>query len=499
MYDEELLGSEEKGNRRDTRDLIFAQCRQRQQQDLITDIFLLVAVVMRDRCGRIQKHGDVLWDTLMRKKNIQIFCFSCFGLICNICIASILWYNGTSIDQGNGIFLYRDTLTSQIDTSRYYALILLQIALSSSTITCCVLLYQRALMYTQEKRHRWANVDMLEYTKVMLSDNDAAKEESSETLMSSYSLIHSGHRYRLLLEVCLHIIHPIIWLNEPDTQVLYRVLQMAIFIRLYFVANLAFLLSEAYQSRLEILEKNVELHSTGSGITLGLALKMFYFSYPVIFTTILMVGSLAVMGFVMFLAERNEQPLNVSFGSLENAYWFSFVTFTTVGYGDLVPRSLFGRIVAVIIGSSGILITTILSGVIINLAAAGREQRFVSEYLERAQAADQCRDSAARVIQAAFRYYRLRSGDLMMPWLRRKGHKSNFLYERMTKFRRDRWRFTKSISTSSDPVIDAKLNFVKTDVLLAVTKLENHEKTVTATIDNIHQRANDILSILDNM
>lgn len=499
MYEEELLSSEEKGRRRDVGDLIFAQCRRRQQQDLITDIFLLVAVVMRDRCGRIQKHGDVLWDTLMRKKNIQIFCFSCFGLVCNIAIASILWYNGAGTDKGNGIYLYRDMLTSEVDTSRLYAIILLQIALTSSTITCCALLYQRALMYTQEKRHRWANVDMLEYTKVMLSDNDAAKMESSETLLSSYSLLHSGHRYRLVLELILHIIHPIIWLNESDTQVVFRILQMAIFIRLYFVANLAFLLSEAYQSRLEILEKNVELHSTGSGITLSLALKMFYFSYPIIFTTILMVSTLAVLGFVMFLAERNEQPLNTSFGSLENSYWFAFVTFTTVGYGDLVPKSLFGRIVAVIIATCGILITTILAGVITNLAAAGREQRFVAEYLERAQAAEQCRHSAARVIQAAFRYYRLRSGDLLMPWLRRKGHKSNFLYERMERFRKDRWRFTKSISTSSDPVIDAKLNFVKTDVLSAVTRLENHEKTVTATIDNIHQRANDILSILDNM
>lgn len=502
MYFEELLSNQERG-RIETRDAILAQCVQRQQQDLITDVFLLVAVVMRDRCGTIRKHADVLWDTLWRQKNIQIFSFSCFGLLCNIIIASLLWYNGAGTTIDGGIYVYKDLHTSEVkeSTSRYAALVLLQIALSTSTLVCCVLIYQRAVMYTQEKRHLWSGIDMLQFTKAMLSHQSSSeyKGQVADSLHSSYTLWNSTHRARMCIEIALHSIHPIIWLNETGpSQVFFRVLQMAIFVRLYFAINLVFLLSEAYQSRREILAKNVELQGTGSGITLGLTLKIFYFTWPATFTAILMLGTLTVLGFVMFLAERNSQPQNNKFGSLTNSYWFAFQTFTTVGYGDIVPVSPFGRFVAVLIGSSGILITTVLSGVIINLVAASREQRFIQDYLDKAHAGAALRNSAASAIQAAYRFFKVHGGDAVMPGVKRKGHKSNFLYKTLETFSDNRWRFTKSISTAGDPVVDSKLNFVRTDLFQCVTRLEDHEKSLTATLDNLHQRVADIIRILDD-
>jgi voltage-gated potassium channel len=64
---------------------------------------------------------------------------------------------------------------------------------------------------------------------------------------------------------------------------------------------------------------------------------------------------LAVVGFVVVIVvlfssmaiyefEHDEQPKD--FGTLADAMWWSFVTLTTVGYGDLYPVTAGGRIVA---------------------------------------------------------------------------------------------------------------------------------------------------------
>lgn len=48
---------------------------------------------------------------------------------------------------------------------------------------------------------------------------------------------------------------------------------------------------------------------------------------------------------------------------LVDAFYFTFVTGLTIGYGDLVPKHLSSRVLAVVIGFTGIVLTGLVAAV----------------------------------------------------------------------------------------------------------------------------------------
>jgi potassium voltage-gated channel Shaw-related subfamily C protein len=58
---------------------------------------------------------------------------------------------------------------------------------------------------------------------------------------------------------------------------------------------------------------------------------------------------------MVYYAERIEQNQDNQFESIPLACWFSVVTMTTIGYGDLVPRSALGRVIGSLCALAGVL------------------------------------------------------------------------------------------------------------------------------------------------
>jgi voltage-gated potassium channel len=70
----------------------------------------------------------------------------------------------------------------------------------------------------------------------------------------------------------------------------------------------------------------------------------------------------------LYLVERSVQP--DAFGSIPRAMWWSLETLTTVGYGDVFPQTVLGRLFAGLFAIAGIGIVAIPTGI---LAAAFNE------------------------------------------------------------------------------------------------------------------------------
>lgn len=57
-----------------------------------------------------------------------------------------------------------------------------------------------------------------------------------------------------------------------------------------------------------------------------------------------------------------EHPINPEFATFGDSLWWSVVTLTTVGYGDIVPETLSGRMAAVMIMFTGVAVLGLLAG-----------------------------------------------------------------------------------------------------------------------------------------
>lgn len=76
---------------------------------------------------------------------------------------------------------------------------------------------------------------------------------------------------------------------------------------------------------------------------------------------------------IIYLIEGDHQP--DKFGSIPRSMWWTAVTMTTVGYGDAVPVSALGKLVAAFISIGGILLIAIPTGIL----AASFSDEFAAE------------------------------------------------------------------------------------------------------------------------
>jgi voltage-gated potassium channel len=96
-----------------------------------------------------------------------------------------------------------------------------------------------------------------------------------------------------------------------------------------------------------------------------------------VFIIFLMVLLLA--GVALYLLERAGQP--DQFGSLPLALWWAVTTLTTTGYGDAVPQTFFGRLIAGMVMISGLGVFGLWTGILATgFAAEHRRREFIRNW-----------------------------------------------------------------------------------------------------------------------
>ncbi len=61
--------------------------------------------------------------------------------------------------------------------------------------------------------------------------------------------------------------------------------------------------------------------------------------------------------------------------SIEESVYFAFVSGLTIGYGDFAPKFLLTRVLAIIIGLCGLLMTALLAGIAVKALTESTEDR----------------------------------------------------------------------------------------------------------------------------
>ena len=84
-----------------------------------------------------------------------------------------------------------------------------------------------------------------------------------------------------------------------------------------------------------------------------------------------------IMASLMYIIERNNDASH--FGSIVRAFWFSFVSVTTIGYGDVTPTSSIGKLVSGIFALLGIICVTFLTANIIDMNSQYEKRELIKE------------------------------------------------------------------------------------------------------------------------
>ena len=315
----------------------------------------------------------------------------------------------------------------------------------------------------------------------------------------SYRFFRSSLFPKFLLEVAIHLILP--YPGVPRDKPLYNILQLSMFLRFYLLLRMMHTSSKPFLRRARINSYYADFRRMNLKIRWHLTLKMLFYDHAVAAVLIVLVFTLLMSGFCLFVLEREETP---GFDNPEDCVWCAFVTMSTIGYGDMVPQTHAGKFVACLTGIMGHVITALFGGILTNKLVPSKTQQLISVFLDNQTAEVEFKGAAATLIQSVWRETRQLDRTLyalgtpqgrggataasmsvvkrpsedrairstMQKVLRVKNHKRNKVYAAVKIFRNRRHQVAKAQLTASDPVLEQKLDVITEtlDGVLAVLK-----------------------------
>lgn len=148
----------------------------------------------------------------------------------------------------------------------------------------------------------------------------------------------------------------------------------------------------------------------------GFTMRCFNRSSPAIFLLFMFGGSVILFGFAVQNFERQlgeESASTIKFSdSFWNSMWCMILTMTTVGYGEIFPVTVFGRIFTIIACIWGMFSMSMIIVTLSSMISLNQEQELSYNEINRTdpKTTEKIKKEAVVVIQSAFRYV-LAKGD----------------------------------------------------------------------------------------
>ncbi|XP_075849263.1 intermediate conductance calcium-activated potassium channel protein 4 isoform X2 [Microcebus murinus] len=131
--------------------------------------------------------------------------------------------------------------------------------------------------------------------------------------------------------------------------------------------------------------------------------KLYMNTHPGRLLLCLTLGLWVTTAWVLSVAER--QAINAT-GHLSDTLWLIPITFLTIGYGDVVPGTMWGKIVCLCTGVMGVCCTALLVAVVARKLEFNKAEKHVHNFMMDIQYAKEMKESAARVLQEAWMFYK---------------------------------------------------------------------------------------------
>lgn len=228
-----------------------------------------------------------------------------------------------------------------------------------------------------------------------------------------------------LIELLVNACFPLPF--KGDSGILTTGLTALAFFRIYLVARIFRDNSPIWKERMQIEGHFKKTNTAGADFTVTpqTVFKLIFLQNTILCVCSVFILTLGFMSYIVWLVER-EAWLNDDTGEvyeandyggerpgegysmgqfrlLTSCAWFMIVTMTTLGYGDMVPYSPYGKLFAAIAVIFGILQTSMLVGVVTNRLSPSKFEDKVMTWLELEKVKAQMQDAAARCIQTAWR------------------------------------------------------------------------------------------------
>jgi hypothetical protein len=299
----------------------------------------------------------------------------------------------------------------------------------------------------------------------------------------------------LMLSIGLFFLHPnpifegiecpIESLNTQKTYIhsLNSIMTMMCLMRIWFFLKFYLILSDYYSPRGQRVSKMNNFDAN-----LGFSLKASFYKSPVISYTLIFILILAYTSYCLRMFERvADDDTNFNFSLYWNNLWCLVITMTTVGYGDIYPTTILGRIIGIMACICGISLISMLVVTVTNVVVFSPIELNVFLILQRVILKEEKDIQATKLVTKYFNYTKkLKDKKVILGARKKNGIRDELMMEL--------YNFT----SKSEELQSTFPTYSRYDNLVDILQILMEEKLdiISRKYESINEQMNSILSTI---